>query len=180
MELSELFLRCKNVEKLMVKKKGLLIGLSDITVLSELYRQIEVILVGDDRRSEIFGCPDYTNRAENINRSSGTGIVLNISVTNLVDKEEFIFIIGHEFGHIQEKAIQIYDQNEKNRNTVYSYYRNQRFTEVEQSADTFAMEVYRNVFRCEFPVEKFIKSLAYNDPKETKERINNLYPNYRF
>jgi hypothetical protein len=104
---------------------------------------------------------------------------LNISYPDVIDFSQFVFIIGHEFGHYEEKAFGIFQRLIVERKDLPHPY-NRRFTEAEQAADDYGMKLHRKFLGYDFPPERFIRALFFNIPKETEERVHNLYPNYNY
>jgi hypothetical protein len=132
---------------------------------------VSVSLLGKTYDIDINLVPDFC--LSMINRRPGNRFEIQLSAEHIENDEVFVFVIAHEFGHLEEECKDIINKH-KNKEEMNVPVRHWRMTEVEQCADRFAMRTFYSIFGRRFSSAKFLDLLRYNDPTETQDRVSAL------
>jgi hypothetical protein len=125
------------------------------------YTNITMTLFPYDRSSGInnatYDLPYVANLSDKF--------IINISIRDTFDYEKFVFVVGHEFGHLEQEALTLYHKL-KNAEVAKGNHRSiYRFTEVEILADNFGVKIFKSMFN------KNIPSLFFDEHDDGSDEI---------
>jgi hypothetical protein len=102
---------------------------------------------------------------------------IRISTLDLDDFERFVFVLGHEFGHLEQEALDAHHQLVAEEKAKGNYAINYRFSVVEIIADEFGNDLFNSIFGYDFPIGKFKDILGETKSDESRFRITCLHSN---